>query len=327
MGSTPDEATSFIGQSGGEISLARTATDGDDEFAFVFRAFGDLEGDMHIGAGGNAHEHALFLADAASHGKGLLVGDRDDFVDDIEVEVVGDKAGTGSLNFVGARFHGLASASLGDDGRIFGFDRDGAEGFFAGFDDFGNTGDGSTRTHGGDKDIDQAIGVGPDFFSGGFFVNGGVGGVFKLLGDKRAGQVFGECFGPGDGAFHSFGGGGEFEFCAQQGKESAALEAHALGHGEDELVAFGGGDESEGDAGVAGGGLDDGGLGRDFALFFRGLYHGGADTVFDTAEGIKEFAFEGDGGGETSGDALKFYEGGLTYRSENIFMNRHKGGG
>ena len=84
---------------------------------------------MHIGAGGNAHEHALFLADAASHGKGLLVGDRDDFVDDIEVEVVGDKAGTGSLNFCGARFHGLASASLGDDGRIFGFDRDGAEGF------------------------------------------------------------------------------------------------------------------------------------------------------------------------------------------------------
>ncbi len=282
---------------------------------------------MNIGAGRDADEHALLLADAAGHGKGIVVAHGDDFVDDIEVEVIGDKAGTGSLNFVGARFHGLASTGLGDDGGILGFDRDGAKGFFAGFDDFGNTGDGSTRTHGGDKDIDQAIGVGPDFFGGGFFVNGGVGRIFKLLGNEGAGNFFGEGFGPGDGAFHSFGGGGEFEFGAEEGEESAAFEAHAFGHSEDDFVSFCSGDESEGDAGVAGGGLDDGGLGRDFALFFRGLYHGGADTVFDTAEGIKEFAFEGDGGGETSGDALKFYEGGLTYRSENIFMNRHKGGG
>ena len=141
MSLTADEATRFIGQSGGEIALARAATDGDDELALIFGALGDFEGDVHIGAGRDADKHALFLADAAGHGKGFLVGDGDDFVDDIEVEVIGDKAGTGSLNFVGARFYGLASASLGDDRRIFGFDRDGAEGFFTGFNDFGNTGD------------------------------------------------------------------------------------------------------------------------------------------------------------------------------------------
>ena len=98
--------------------------------------------------------------------------------------------------------------------------------------------------------------------------------------------------------------GGEFEFGAEEGEESSALEAHALGHGENELVAFGGGDESEGNAGVAGSGLDDGGLGGDLALLLCGRNHSGADAVFDTAEGIKEFAFEGDGGGEASGNSL-----------------------
>ena len=304
MSLTADEATRFIGQSGGEIALARAATDGDDELALIFGALGDFEGDVHIGAGRDADKHALFLADAAGHGKGFLVGDGDDFVDDIEVEVIGDKAGTGSLNFVGAWFYGLAGAGLGDDGGILGFDRDGAEGFFTGFNDFGNTGDGASGADSGDKDIDQAIGIGPDFFRGGFFVNGGVGRIFKLLGNEGAGNFFGEGFGPGDGAFHSLGGGGEFEFGAEEGEESSALEAHALGHGENELVAFGGGDESEGNAGVAGSGLDDGGLGGDLALLLCGRNHSGADAVFDTAEGIKEFAFEGDGGGEASGNSL-----------------------
>jgi hypothetical protein len=41
-GLSPDESSSLIGQSGGEISLAGAAAYGNDQFAFVFRAFGDF---------------------------------------------------------------------------------------------------------------------------------------------------------------------------------------------------------------------------------------------------------------------------------------------
>ena len=82
-------------------------------------------------------------------------------------------------------------------------------------------------------------------------MNGGVSRIFKLLGNPRAGNFFGESFGAGDGAFHSFGSWGEFEFCAEESEKSAPFEAHAFGHGQNQFVAFGGGDESEGDAGVS----------------------------------------------------------------------------
>ena len=41
-GLSPDESSSLIGQSGGEISFAGAAAYGNDQFAFVFRAFGDF---------------------------------------------------------------------------------------------------------------------------------------------------------------------------------------------------------------------------------------------------------------------------------------------
>ena len=219
------------------------------------------------------------------------------------MEIVWNKACARSLNFVRAWFYGLAGAGLGDDGGIFRFYRNSAKGFFTGFNDFGDSCDGASGADSGDEDIDQAIGIAPDLLGGGFFVNGGVGGIFKLLGDEGAGNFFGQGFGPGDGAFHSLSGWGEFEFGPEEGEESSAFEAHAFGHSQDQLVSFGSGDKGEGNTGVARGGLDDGSLRGNFPLFFAGLDHGSTDPIFHATEGVKEFTFDRDGSGQTCGDS------------------------
>ena len=76
----------------------------------------------------------------------------------------------------------------------------------------------------------------------------------------------------------------------------AALEAHGLGHGEDELVALDRGDKGQGDAGVAAGRLDEDGLaGRDFAGLLGGIDHGEADAVLDARYGVLAFQLGDDG--------------------------------
>jgi len=141
-------------------------------------------------------------------------------------------------------------------------------------------------------------------------VDSGIGGIFKLLGDERAGNFLCEGFGTGDGALHAFSGGGELQLCSMESEEGPALEAHTFRQGENEFVSFGGSDKSEGDPGVARGRFDDGGLRSDFSVFFPCFNHSCADPVLDASERIKELTFDGDRGGKACGDATQFYERG-----------------
>ena len=112
--------------------------------------------------------------------------------------------------------------------------------------------------------------------------------------------------GLGDGALHAVGAGGEHEFGAEGAEQHAAFDAHGFGHGEDELVALGGGDEGQRDAGVAAGGLDeDGFAGLDFAGFLGVLDHGHADAVLDAGEGVLAFELGDDGGGQSGGHPVQ----------------------
>ena len=101
---------------------------------------------MDVGPGGDSHQHAFLFADPTGHGEGFIVAHRDDLVDDVEVQIVRNKAGARSLNFVRAGFDRLTRASLGDDGGILGLHRDGLEGFFPSFDHFGHSGYGAPGT-------------------------------------------------------------------------------------------------------------------------------------------------------------------------------------
>ena len=90
--------------------------------------------------------------------------------------------------------------------------------------------------------------------------------------------------------FMPFGAFGQHQFGAEQRQHLAALDRHGLRHGQDQLVALGGGGEGERDAGIAGGRLDQRRLaGRDLALGFQRLDHRDADTVLDRGDRVEEF--------------------------------------
>jgi hypothetical protein len=60
-------------------------------------------------------------------------------------------------------------------------------------------------------------------------------------------------------------------------------------------IAAGGGDEGQGDAGVAAGGFDENGFaGGDFPGLFGVVDHGEADAVLDGGQRIEEFELEVD---------------------------------
>jgi hypothetical protein len=66
-------------------------------------------------------------------------------------------------------------------------------------------------------------------------------------------------------------GAGQDDFGAHRPQVADLLVAHLVGDDDGELVALLGGDQGEGDAGVAGGGLDDAGAAAEFAPRVRPL--------------------------------------------------------
>ena len=80
-------------------------------------------------------------------------------------------------------------------------------------------------------------------------------------------------------------------------QQNAALQAHGVGHGEDQLVAFHRGNERQRDAGVAAGRLDQHGLaGLDFPGALGLVDHADADAVFHAAARVLAFQLGDDGG-------------------------------
>ena len=124
-----------------------------------------------------------------------------------------------------------------------------------------DAGDGAAGADAGDEDVDLAVGVVPDLLGGGRAVDLGVGLVGELLGPDRALRVRDDLLGLLDGALHALGPGRQHELGAEGAQQHAALLAHRLRHGQDHLVAAGGADHGQRDAGVAAGRLDDGAAG------------------------------------------------------------------
>src|SRR5471032_753447 len=67
---------------------------------------------------------------------------------------------------------------------------------------------------------------------------------------------------------------------------------HLVGHHQHHAVALGPADQRKPQAGVAGGGFDDGAAGAQAAVAFGGVNHGQADAVFDGTTGVLAFKFE-----------------------------------
>jgi hypothetical protein len=87
--------------------------------------------------------------------------------------------------------------------------------------------------------------------------------------------------------------------------QAAALDAHAVGHHQDEFVALDGGHHGQADAGVARGRLDDGAARLQRAASLGVFDHGQRNAVLDRAAGVAALGLDPDvgAGAEQSVDA------------------------
>jgi hypothetical protein len=87
-------------------------------------------------------------------------------------------------------------------------------------------------------------------------------------------------------------GAGGAHFGAQRLQVQHFFGRHLVGHHQQHAVAFQPADQREPEAGVAGGGLDDGAARLEPAVGFGRLDHGQTDAVLDRAAGVLRFQFE-----------------------------------
>ena len=129
-------------------------------------------------------------------------------------------------------------------------------------------------------------------------VGGGVGRVLELLGDEGPGVRVAQLLRLAYGAGHAFASRREHQPCAEGLQQLAAFEAHGLRHGEDERVAFDGGDPGQPDARVAAGGFDDKASGAEPSVALRRLDQAECGPVLHASAGIEAFQFHEDAGGQ-----------------------------
>ncbi len=152
-----------------------------------------------------------------------------------------------------------------------------------------------------------------------------VGRIVKLLQNIAVGRVGQDLVSLGDGPFHAVGTRRQHDLGAKRPQQNAPLQAHCFRHREDDLVALDGGDEGEGDAGVAAGGLDqDGFAGLDLALLLRVVDHCQANAVLYARQRILTFQLHNYGSGQPGGHAVQTHERGMSNQFSHIRGNtRH----
>ncbi len=150
-----------------------------------------------------------------------------------------------------------------------------------------------------------------------------VGGIAELLRNPGIRQLGRKLLGAADGSLHSLGRRGQDQLRPEESEQCAALQAHALRHGQDQFVSLGRRSEGECNASIAAGRLDDRGVGRETSIFLRSSDHGGADAVFDAPERIVEFPLDRDRGGQALRYTIQFDEGRPADRSNHIFKVSH----
>ena len=148
-----------------------------------------------------------------------------------------------------------------------------------------------------------------------------VGGVLELLGHVGIGDGLQKLVGLGDGAVHPLVAGRQHDLGPERLEQAAALEAHGFRHGDDELVAAGRAGEGQADAGVAAGGLDNGGVLVDLAVALAGVDHRHADAVLDRPERVEALELDDDGRLGVAHDPPQPHERGMADALRDIVVN------
>src|SRR5688500_7303799 len=81
----------LLGQWRGEVTLRRRSRDRDDALAGELRLLGELKRGPDVRTGGDTRRNAFELGESLCGGESVLIGHEDRFVDDVEIEVLGDE--------------------------------------------------------------------------------------------------------------------------------------------------------------------------------------------------------------------------------------------
>ena len=110
----------------------------------------------------------------------------------------------------------------------------------------------------GDQRVQPAREIVQDFLRCGTRMHSDVGRVFKLLWNPGAACLCAQFFGAFNGALHALFLGRQVKLRAIGQHQAAPLDAHAVGHHQNDFVALDGRHQRQTDAGVARGRLNDG---------------------------------------------------------------------
>src|ERR1019366_4680121 len=290
-----------------------------DQFSGIFRTVSHLQSRDHRRSRRDADQQTLFERHAPRHVNGLVVGHGDDLVNVIPAQNAGNKTASEPLNLVRPRWSAREDCAIC---RLHGYR---LERRLLWFYVFADAGERPARADTRDQKIHAPVRVFPNLGTGSFEVNLRIGRVVKLLEHVGIGSAGNQFLGFQNGSLHSAGTRRKDDFCAQSQQQHAPLQAHGLGHGEDELVAFHGGYKGESDSGVAAGGLDQNG--------FPGLNpsgtlgigdHADANAVFYAGQGILAFQLRHHVGNRSLRNPVQTHQRRVANQFRYILCNPHR---
>ena len=132
----------------------------------------------------------------------------------------------------------------------------------------------SARAHAGDQRINAIRKILQNLLRRGADMGINIGLVFKLLWNPSVWRRGGQLLRTRNRAFHAFFAWRQIKTRTIGQHQTATLYGHAVGHDQNQFVAFDRGDHGQPDAGVARGRLDDGRARLQFATLFSRFNHG-----------------------------------------------------
>ena len=144
-------------------------------------------------------------------------------------------------------------------------------------------GNGAAGANASNKDINLALGLLPDFRTGGVIMHLRVGRIDELTQNHCVLDGLFQFLRLCNRALHAGGTGCQNDFCAISSNQLAALNGHGFRHGQDDMIALCGTNGSQTNARVAGGRLDDGCTRLQNALCLCVRDHCVCNTILDAS--------------------------------------------
>jgi hypothetical protein len=309
----------MLEQRGRQVPLTRVGHDDDEPLAGGLGARRDLQRRRHRRARRHPGEDSLTRREFARHPDGVVELGVEHLVHHRPVEHVGHEVRPDALDAVTAR------APLGEHGGVLRLDEHDLDVGVALLEHLAHAGHGAAGTGSRDEHVDVPVGVAPDLLGRRPAVDRRVRLVFELPCENGARPLGGDALRGLDGLGHALVRVGEDEFGAVRLEQGAALLRHRGGHREHHLVAAGGADERQGDAGVAARRLDDGAARLQLAGLLGRLDQGVAETVLHRRAGVVELELDEDLGVETLGQCVETHQRRLTERGGDVGVDAGHG--